>query len=322
MFSMRNLIRTLMRAGRDSDVWPVALLLFAVVVPAVSLLWFMNAAMRNERLATRQKWAEIFRPQLLSSQAYLDQHWHDLGVQLEELARTNSPPVAFAKAVESGLVDSVILFSPEGRLVYPNVASAIPTEELDRRWADAGRLEHRERDFSNAARLYDALAREATNANIAARAWQAKARCLVHAGQKDAAVRLVVETFGEPRYRQAVDPQGRLIAANVEMMAYEFSHNEELRRRLGERLNDYANPALAAPQRRFLMKELQTSSPEFPTLAAEELATQVPLPVRDSTGDRIPGTDLWYRTTPNGRVVALFCGALLPARLEPFWSNN
>ncbi|HZO84347.1 MAG TPA: hypothetical protein VFC26_03990, partial [Verrucomicrobiae bacterium] len=69
---MRNVIKILTRAGRDSDVWPVALLLFAVVVPAVCLLWFMNVAMGNERLAARQKWADIYRPQLLSAQKGLE----------------------------------------------------------------------------------------------------------------------------------------------------------------------------------------------------------------------------------------------------------
>src|SRR5881296_1926779 len=39
----------ILRAGQDSDIWPVVLLLFAVLVPAVCLLWFMAAAMRNER---------------------------------------------------------------------------------------------------------------------------------------------------------------------------------------------------------------------------------------------------------------------------------
>jgi len=42
-----KLLRTFARHGQNSDVWPVALLLFAVVVPAACLLWFMSAAMRN-----------------------------------------------------------------------------------------------------------------------------------------------------------------------------------------------------------------------------------------------------------------------------------
>src|SRR5688572_3176491 len=153
MFSMRNLIRTLMRAGRDSDVWPVALLLFAVLVPAVCLLWFMNAAMANERLAARQKLAESYRAQLLSAQTRLEQHWRDLGAQLEELAQTNPAPVSFAKVIQAGLADSVVLFNPDGQIAYPNLPSAIASADSDRRWADAGQLEYRAKEFTKAAAL-------------------------------------------------------------------------------------------------------------------------------------------------------------------------
>src|SRR5437667_5264040 len=72
---LRRFIRTFARADQDSDVWPVVLLLFAVVVPAVCLLWFMSAAMRNERFAVRQKLAEAYRSQLSGSQARLERYW-------------------------------------------------------------------------------------------------------------------------------------------------------------------------------------------------------------------------------------------------------
>ena len=321
---MTHLIRTLKRAGRDSDVWPVALLLFAVLAPALCLLWFMSAAMRNERLAARQKWADLYRPQLLSVQKGLEDHWEELGTRLDEIARTNPPALAFAKTVEGGLADSVLLFSSEGRLVYPNVAAGTAAHEVDRRWADAGRLEYREKDHFKAAELYQALAVEATNADVAARAWQAKARSLVQAGQTGAAVRLATETFGHARYRNATDPQGRLIGANVEMMAYEISRDGAIARRLQQRLMDYENPTLAAPQRRFLMKQLRTLSPgmEFPTLAAEELAAQIPVSLRGAAADRIPGTDLWHQTSPNGRVVWLYHEAGLPRRFESMLGGN
>lgn len=315
---MRNVIKILTRAGRDSDVWPVALLLFAVVVPAVCLLWFMNVAMRNERLAARQKWADIYRPQLLSAQKGLEEYWRESGDRLDEIARTNPPALAFVRALDADLADSVIIFGDDDRITYPNAPSAPPADEVDRRWADAGRFEYREKDFVRAATVYHALAKEATNANTAARALQAEARCLARAGQTNAAVLLVLESFRGQRFQHATDLQGRCIAANVELMAYELSHNETLALRLQERLMDYNNPALASPQRRFLMKELRTLSPgtEFPTLLAEDLAAQVPASVRAAAADRLPGLDLWHRASPNGRAVALFRGATLARHLE------
>src|SRR5439155_2104756 len=130
----------------------------------------------------------------------------------------------------------------------------------------------------------DALARETPSANAAARAFQSQARCLVQAGQNEAVIQLIHEVFRSERYRQAADPQGRLVAANAELMALELITNrnspvfQSIARRLAVRLMDYENPLLAAPQRRFLMKEMKRFSPDkitFPTLAAEQLAAEV-----------------------------------------------
>src|SRR5437867_9481204 len=81
---MRNILklaRTFIRGGQDSDVWPVVLLLFAVLVPAVCLLWFMEAAMRNERLAVRQKLADVYRVRLSASQMRLAQYWKETALE-------------------------------------------------------------------------------------------------------------------------------------------------------------------------------------------------------------------------------------------------
>jgi len=288
-----------MRASQKSDVWPVVLVLFAVLAPAVCLLWFMAAAMRNERFAARQKLADVYRGQLSSSQARLEQHWRQTVTELERFSRTSPPSAAFARCVQSGVADSVIVFDEKGQVLYPDKPSASQSMSGDSesKWEEAGQLEYLRKDFIAAANRYDALAKEATNASVAARALQAEARCLVQAGRKDEATQLVNEMLGGERYDRAVDPQGRLIVANAELMVLELTTNhassifQSTAQRLKKRLMNYDNPVLAAPQRRFLMKELQTLSPniEFPTLAAEELAAEVlgstghwPVPSGDS----------------------------------------
>ena len=112
-----------MRPGQNSDVWPVVLLLFAVLVPAICLLWFMSAAMRNERFATRERLADAYRAQLASSQTRLEQYWKVTVAELEEIARTNSPAVTFARCVQSGAVDGVVVFDETGRVAYPNAST-------------------------------------------------------------------------------------------------------------------------------------------------------------------------------------------------------
>src|SRR2546427_622482 len=90
-----RIFRAILRRGQHSDIWPVVLLLLAVLVPAVCLLWFMGAAMRNERLAARQKLADVYRARLSTSQRRLQQFWSETIAELEKLAVTNSAPAAF-----------------------------------------------------------------------------------------------------------------------------------------------------------------------------------------------------------------------------------
>src|SRR6266496_6356243 len=127
-----------MRRGQDSDVWPVVLLSFSVLVPAVCLLWFMGAAMRNERLATRQKLAEAYRVQLSVSQARLQQYWREMAEALDKSVEATPAPALFAKCVESGLVDGVVIFDEVGRVIYPNAPSAAGSDfgELEPQWQE------------------------------------------------------------------------------------------------------------------------------------------------------------------------------------------
>ena len=125
-----------MRASQDSDIWPVVLLLFAVLVPAVGLLWFMGAAMRNERFAAKQKLTDIYRDQLLSAQARLEQRWNEVRGELERLGRTIPASAAFAKCVQSGFVDSALILDDQGNILYPATPSAGLTGPCE--WREKG----------------------------------------------------------------------------------------------------------------------------------------------------------------------------------------
>ena len=316
--ALRRFFKTNRQHRPDNGIRPVVFLLFAVLVPAVCLLWFMGEAMRNERFAARQKLADLYRAQLSVSQTRLAHYWTELAAELERLAETAAPAAAFARCVSSGLVESAVIWGEEGTILYPNSPSATPIDGAHgTNWLDAGKLEHIGK-YMDAARRYHELALAAATIDVAARALQAEARCLAQAGQTDAVVQLVSEHFGNEPYRYAADPQGRLIAANAELMALELITNrsspifQATAHRLEDRLRDYGNPVLAAPQRLFLMKALRTLAPEqieFPTLRAEQWAAEMreshPPPARDSALQRTVIPDRWQFTTPNGRVLAL-----------------
>ena len=348
---MTRFFRRFTRANGDSDLLPVALLLLAVLVPALCLLWFMSAAMRNERFAARQKLAEIYRAQLSISQARLERHWEETAAELEKLAETAPAPIAFARSIQSGRVDSVVVFDGQGRILYPNKPTAPKPDsvELEPKWAEANRLEYLKRDFITAAGRYEALAKETTNVNSAARALQSQARCLVQAGRVDATIHLVDQVLSDPRYVRAIDSQGRLVVANAELLALELLTNntattfQSVAQRLRQRLLDYENQALAATQRRFLMKELQRLSPQldFPTLNAEELAAGAierlsqtspaafsnglagAQPISSQQGlHRSALPDVWQFTTPKRRALALVRTEKWIAHLRPILSAD
>lgn len=94
----------------------LAMLLLVVLVAIGCVLWFMTEAMRNERMAVREKLAEAYRGHLTLLQAQATERWNQWLARLD-----NSDPNAagFARCVREGLADSVICIDEEGRVAYP-----------------------------------------------------------------------------------------------------------------------------------------------------------------------------------------------------------
>jgi signal transduction histidine kinase len=316
--TLKRSIQSIARAARENDAWPGVLLLSAVLVPAVCVLWFMSAAMRNERYAARERLADAYRAQLAGSQTTIARHWARAIADLEQIVKTNSAAASFYRAVRAGFVDSLVVFDEKGQILYPNSPSVSPTDaEFEAQWAEANQLEYVRRDFDAAAKRYRALATQLTNVNMRARALQATARCLVQGGQKGLAIQLINDELSREAYRHATDPQGRLIIANAELMALELAEDKTTHafastaRRLEQRLNDYDNSALAGSQRRFLMAQVQKLSGgkiEFLTLSAERLAAELAGRLRldnETSLQRSPVADVWQLSIADHRALAL-----------------
>ena len=247
--------------ARPSGSLLTLLLLLAVLVPSVCLLWFMNQAVHNERLAVRQKLAEAYRVNLSLMQNILDAYWRQTAASLDADADRLSPSALFSRDVRAGVADAVICFDVAGNVAYPAPALTAKPEALSAPWTEAERQELL--SPVAAARAFARLAEQATNANLAARALQAQARCLMTAGQSNAAISLLTGPLQEQRYRHATDAQGRLLVPNAELMALELLKDSAPHQargpfeRLRARLLDYDDSAMSAPQRRFLMHEVQ-----------------------------------------------------------------
>jgi signal transduction histidine kinase len=313
--------------GRPSGLWLMLLLLLAALVPSVCLLWFMNQAVRNERLAVRQKLAEAYRANLVLVQNQLDLYWRQAAAALDADADHLPPPALFAQFVRNGQADAVVYFDAAGKVAYPRPAPAPKPEALEAPWAEAALLESA--NPAGAAAAFARLAGQATNDNLAARALQAQARCLFKAGQSNAAIAVLTGPLEDARYRHATDAQGRLLVPNAELMALELlkaSAPDRARaplERLRKRLLDYDDPALSSPQRRFLMHEVQRLFPDqtlAPMLAAEELAARCVEagPMRPGQPglrpSAVPG--VWQFAVTSGRVMTLHQTEAVIARMR------
>ena len=325
------------------------LLLAVVLVPTVCVVWFMNEVTQNEHLAVREKLTNLYRSHLPLVQEHLRSKF------LESLEAVDNLPVdavgaaLFHDTVSAGLAESLICYDAGGNQTYPQtgLASSEKDDSKDAAWEEASRLEHVQKDFLAAVNAYavierDALSEQPPAVNVAARALQSQARCYVHAGQSEEAIRILTESLWEPVFAEAIDRQGRLIAADAELRALElmlpqFRENNTapetsvttIADRLRARLSDYADGQLSTSQRLFLMKRLQSLFPDqadFATLQAEELAQRF-LANRSSPtkGDVLQTTDLpnvWQIATPSGRALLLFETSPLTERMHEWIASQ
>jgi signal transduction histidine kinase len=303
------------------------LLLLVVLAPSVCLLWFMRQAVQNERLAVRQKLTEAYQGYLSLARDRLEVSWQQAADDVEKQAEDLTAPAVFARQVRDGRADAVIVFDASGNLAYPEAVVPLVSAEPVGDWAAAQQLELR--DPAAAAGLYAGIASRTTNVNQAALALQSQARCLIQAGSNAAAVTVLTGPLARDEYRDATDPQGRLLIPNAQLVALDLLKDSAsdrmpvLRDKLQAQLLDYDTTVMPAAQRRFLMREFQRLFPSEPVaflLAAEDLAARHLEAGVDAV--RKPGLSLsplpgvWQMSVANGRVVTLHRTETLVARMQ------
>lgn len=328
---MRRLTKLITRTGsgipRLRD-WPVLLVFAVTLVPTVCLVWFMNAAVQNERLAVKEKLVEAYRAHISTTQDRIGAYCTGLADELGRMAATGiSPAAIFRECVQEGVADSVIVLNEHGRPIYPQSPFLIQAPKIEQsvQWNKASAVERT--NPALAALEYAAIAKLSSDSGLAARALQAQTRCLVQSGQRAAAIQIVTDVLGQPQFKTAVDIHGRSIAANAELLVLDLVNDplapifQSTGERLARRLMDYRNTTMPASQRMFLMNELKKRmGKEFSTLAAEELAVrlvQSEVPVeRDATLRRAGVPGVWQFALANARIVALFQTERLVQRLQ------
>jgi signal transduction histidine kinase len=318
--------------GQDRSAWlALVFVLLGVVVPTACVFWFMNEAARGQARAAKQTVAEAYRGQLRLMRDTIDAYWESRANALEQSAGAGSP-ADFARNVKADSADSFIYLKRDGSIAYPQPTTAGVTEPAaDRRdWRAAQELDQR-RNRLAAIGAWTAIAKSENDPSIAARAAQAEIRWLVP--EKEAAIRAIAEYFSAGRIARGTDLQGRLIAADEQLLALHLmqprdSRRANVMRRLSTMLNDYDHTAMPAAQRLFLMDEVRALSPNtvFPTYNAERLGAQFVEAGEVHAGGAglraTPVTELWELSAKSGRVIALYRTETVVAALNNLLDSN
>ncbi len=184
--------------GRNQLQWVVPLLAAAMVLPTVCLLWFMNQAVKNERLVVRQKLIDVYEGQMELLNRQIDDRWADRTKYLDTIARSNLTPArTFATLIETSggnqggqICSGIVIYDAKGELLYPIVDkdgdySGQFTGEITEAW----NAEFVENDPSKAAQVYAQVAEMHPNSYTGRLALMGKMRCLNKAGEIERAIR-------------------------------------------------------------------------------------------------------------------------------------
>jgi signal transduction histidine kinase len=260
----------------DRSTWLVPLfLILGVLLPTGCVLWFMNDAATSQAATARQSVTEAYRSQLPLLRDKVEAYWQSRASDLTKQAGAGTAS-DFARIVKSGFADTII--SP----LYPAP----------------------EPRFNPDAKPNEAL-----------QAAQSQIRGLVQAGNKEAALRAIQGHFILGPLAHATDPQGRLIAADEQLLAIHLQSTPARLQRLASQLNDYDHVTMPAAQRLFLMDELRALDPrmEFPTREAERLAA-----LYRETNSAPAGT--W--NLKSGHLVALYRVPTMLSAMSEFLSRQ
>ncbi|MCL2330048.1 MAG: hypothetical protein FWC56_01970, partial [Phycisphaerae bacterium] len=266
--------------GQNWGVWPVLLVvLISALVPIACVLWFMNAAMRNERLAVRQRLADAYHQRIEQAQHDITVFWQQRMIDDATLAMLSSQPSddpsrrhdnsdgvhdnaarwhTFRRLVASGKMDSVILLDESGRTIFPDttVPKAIDPSASPEAWRTAQRLEFEEKAFEAAATAYAEVAAQMPEPNEhdwRAQALLGQARCWAKLGQFDRALPKLLHEMSQPERLAARDPWGRSVWLDSQLFAIETMQRNHQQRSNQQDGDPQHSNHQAQQQIRFLM---------------------------------------------------------------------
>jgi len=188
-------------SGSNQLRWTVTLLAIAVLLPTICLLWFMIQAVRNERLAVKQKLTNAYEQRLEMLSGRMNDLWSARIGSVGQRAESGLEPIEmFAHLAgqpntseDPNICDAVVIYDNAGRAVYPVTAKTENRDEFPDEFKKAWGAEFTERDFARAIRLYEQIAESHYDDYVSYSALMGKVRCLRKSSQMQKALALCRE---------------------------------------------------------------------------------------------------------------------------------
>jgi len=173
--------------GRNQLQW-VVLLTIAVVLPTVTLLWFMSRAVSNERLVIREKLAAIYQDKLAqANQKAAETCAANINI-LDKTGQSTNPYSLFKQLVLEHNFEGLVAFDSKSAVIYPVLGDIISdTAQQDNDFAAARQLEFTAKQYAEAAESYGKFSAD-NDPQIAVAAIMGKSRCLSKLGRFDDAI--------------------------------------------------------------------------------------------------------------------------------------
>ena len=173
------------------------LLAVAVILPTVCLLWFMNQAVKNDRLAVKQKLTDAYQLRLDTLSESLDNLWSGRTNSVRQKAVASQGVEMFGLLTARddgsdglGICDAVIIYDSNNTLVYPVAGGTDYPNELPEGFNKAWAAEFIEKDFTRSMQLYRQIAESDVDDYVRFSALMGRIRCLRKLGEIEKAAAL------------------------------------------------------------------------------------------------------------------------------------
>jgi signal transduction histidine kinase len=166
----------------------LALLVIAVLLPTVSLLWFMSRVIADERLVVPQKLAALYKDKLADATARTESLYAAQLAALEEVKPGANPYSLFRRLVLENKAQGMVLWDEAGVVQYPQAEDVMghdvsPGNPL----AEAWQLEFVKHQYDAGAKAYGKFTTYADR-HVALAAVAGRTRCLSKQGKMEEAI--------------------------------------------------------------------------------------------------------------------------------------